>query len=97
MSELQWNRTVLHSHIMCLSLPCSCANSVNGFVMSHRFFTVLVMKPEAATTNLNFYEIGDRFTVYDIVDKRVLTVSIFEGGAELGVGVHECLNKSNKK
>ncbi len=47
--------------------------------MSHRIFAVLVMKREAATINLNFYEIGDRFTVYDIVDKRVLTVSIFEG------------------
>ncbi len=53
------------------------------------------MKREAATINLNFYEIGDRFTMYDIVDKRVLTVSIFEGGAELGVDVQECLNNFN--
>ncbi len=54
------------------------------------------MKREAATIILNFYEIDDRLTVYDIVDKRVLTVSVFEEGAGIGLGVHKCLNKLNR-
>ncbi len=78
MPLLQWNRTILHSQIKGLVFPHRVL-SVIAFMMSRRFNAVLAMKCEAATVYLNGYKMGARLNVYDIVDKRVLTVSIFEG------------------